>query len=45
MLGNMKTYAENKKDYYVVNGTRSWVTGRLSSDFIMTVITNPNLGK
>ena len=42
---NMKTYAENKKDYYIVNGTKSWVTSGLSSDFIILFcITNPNLG-
>ena len=42
---NMKTYAENKKDYYIVNGTKSWVTSGLSSDLIILFcITNPNLG-
>ena len=42
---NMKTYGKRKKDYYVVNGTKSWVTSGSSSDFIVLFcITNPNQG-
>ena len=42
---NMKTIGKRKKDYYVVNGTKSWVTNGLNSDFVVIFcITDPNKG-
>ena len=42
---NMKTYGKRKNDYYIVNGTKSWVTSGLNSDFvILFCITSPNQG-
>mmetsp|Transcript_5867 Transcript_5867/g.11189 ORF Transcript_5867/g.11189 Transcript_5867/m.11189 type:complete len:428 (+) Transcript_5867:41-1324(+) len=32
-VGNLKTTAEDKGDYYLVNGAKKWITGGLFADF------------
>ena len=32
---NMKTFAEKKKDSFIINGTKNWVTNGINSDFVI----------
>ncbi len=32
---NMRTYARREGDYYIVNGTKNWVTNGISSDVVL----------
>jgi len=42
---NMKTVAKRVGDYYVVSGTKNWVTNGINSDIVMLfAMTNPGLG-
>mgnify|MGYP001210957769 FL=1 len=42
---NMKTYAENKGDYYLMNGIKNWVTNGINSDVVLVfAITEKNIG-
>ncbi|HEX9654165.1 MAG TPA: acyl-CoA dehydrogenase [bacterium] len=41
----MKTTAVLKGDYYVLNGTKNWITnGKYADYYVMTALTNPALG-
>ena len=41
----MKTYAENKGDYYLMNGIKNWVTNGINSDVVLVfAITEKNIG-
>jgi len=35
---NMATFAENKGDHYILNGTKNWVTNGLTADVVMVMI-------
>ena len=42
---NMKTYAENKGDYYLMNGIKNWVTNGINSDVVLVfAITDKSIG-
>ncbi len=42
---NIQTRAERKGDYYIVNGSKTFITNGVYGDFIVTVVkTNPDLG-
>ena len=42
---NMRTYAEKDGDYYIINGTKNWVTSGINSDIvIMFCLTQKGLG-
>ena len=42
---NMITYAENKKDFYIINGIKNWVTNGINSDIVLVfAMTEKNIG-
>ena len=42
---NIKTRAEDKGDYYLINGSKTYITNGVYGDFVITVCkTNPNAG-
>ena len=42
---NMNTYAKKDGDYYIINGTKNWVTNGINSDYvILFAITTPDIG-
>ena len=42
---NMKTYAENKGDFYLMNGIKNWVTNGINSDVVLVfAVTEKNIG-
>ena len=42
---NMKTYAEKKGNYYLMNGIKNWVTSGINSDVVLVfAITEKNIG-
>ena len=42
---NMNTHAEKDGDYYIINGTKNWVTNGINSDYVMLfAITTPDIG-
>jgi butyryl-CoA dehydrogenase len=42
---SMKTYAENKGDYYVINGCKQWITNSDIADVLVVIVkTNENKG-
>jgi len=42
---NLKTYARRENDYYIINGTKNWVTNGINSDIvILFCVTDKDLG-
>jgi alkylation response protein AidB-like acyl-CoA dehydrogenase len=42
---NMRTFAKKEKDYYIINGTKNWVTNGISSDVVLVMcLTEKNVG-
>ena len=42
---NLRTYARRKNGYYIINGTKNWVTNGINSDVvILFCLTDKNLG-
>lgn len=42
---NMRTFAKKEDDYYIINGTKNWVTNGISSDVVLLMcLTEKNVG-
>ena len=42
---NIKTRAEDKGDYFLINGSKTFITNGMYGDFVVTVVkTDPNIG-